>query len=86
MASNIAVLMAAVKAAQMLGISERKFHHLRVTDPDFPKPITLGPRCNRWRVADLQAYVDSRRTVDIKPEPAHLKGSRMPQARELQAA
>jgi hypothetical protein len=82
------LLVSAAEAADILGVSERKFHELR-HDPKFAatvKTVNLGPRCNRFRVADLQAYVDSLEPVPPVSEPAHLKGSRMPQTRELQAA
>lgn len=82
---RIRLLVSAAEAADILGVSERKFHELR-HDPKFPAAVNLGPRCNRWRVAELQSYVDSLEPVPLVSEPAHLKGSRMPQARELQAA
>lgn len=30
----------------------------RVREGTFPKPIRLGQRCTRWRVADVQAWLD----------------------------
>jgi predicted DNA-binding transcriptional regulator AlpA len=63
-------------AAEALDISERKLYQLWRNDPKFPKPITLGPRCNRWRMADLKAYVDAHPAVERAPEPGQLKKAR----------
>lgn len=29
-------------------------------DPNFPAPFTLSPGCTRWRLADLEAWEESR--------------------------
>lgn len=50
------LLLSAVEAANIIGVSERKYHALR-KNPDFPKPTVLGPRCLRWHVEDIQNWV-----------------------------
>jgi hypothetical protein len=52
------ILVDAPSAAAALSISERAFHSLRKR-PDFPKNATvvIGPRCIRFRVETLHAFV-----------------------------
>ncbi len=61
--------------AKIIDVSERKFHELRHT-PDFPKPVLLSPRCVRWRIDDLVAYVNKLQTVAALSEPAQLRHAR----------
>lgn len=66
---------AALDASRILGVSERKFHALRHT-PGFPQPIQLGPRCLRWRVAELQTWNESQTAIGAQPEPARIRMAR----------
>ncbi|NDW46550.1 AlpA family phage regulatory protein [Ruegeria sp. PrR005] len=34
------------------------------TDPSFPKPVVLSPGCTRWRLADLEAWEQSREVAE----------------------
>lgn len=44
-------------------------------DPDFPKPIRLGPGCTRFKVGDIRAYLAAKASASAKPKRAqHPKG------------
>lgn len=44
-------------------------------DPDFPKPIRLGPGCTRFKVGDIRVYLAMKTGASIKPKRAQrLKG------------
>ena len=36
-------------------------YHRMKTDPSFPKPIRMGPRCVRWEREAVEAWIASRR-------------------------
>ena len=69
------VLLSAPQAAQLLGISERRFHELR-RDPKFPAAVLLGPRCVRWHRAELIEFAQRLPRVSLLGEPAHLRVER----------
>ena len=72
------ILVDARSAAATLSISERAFHSLRKR-PDFPKNATvvIGPRCIRFRVETLHAFVLSL-VKEPQGEPIQLRRSREP--------
>jgi hypothetical protein len=72
------ILVDARSAAATLSISERAFHSLRKR-PDFPKNATvvIGPRCIRFRVETLHAFVLSL-VKEPQGEPIQLRRSRKP--------
>ena len=37
-------------------------------DPDFPKPIRLGPGCTRFKVGDIRVYLAMKTGASIKPK------------------
>lgn len=39
-------------------------------DPDFPRPIRLGPGCTRFKVGDIRAYLAVKASAPIKPKRA----------------
>ena len=39
-------------------------------DPDFPKPIRLGPGCTRFKVGDIRAYLAFKASASAKPKRA----------------
>ncbi|MCY4156228.1 MAG: AlpA family phage regulatory protein [Gammaproteobacteria bacterium] len=43
---------------EILGISRTTLHRM-VKEKRFPKPIELGPQARRWRIKDVQAWLDS---------------------------
>lgn len=47
--------------AAMLGVHERTCWRLAAMaeagQGDFPKPLRIGPRTVRWRLADVEAYL-----------------------------
>lgn len=34
-------------------------------DPTFPKPVQLTPGCTRWKLADLEAWEQAKKTMAI---------------------
>ena len=72
------ILIDASSAAAALSISKRAFHSLRKR-PDFPKDATvvIGPRCIRFRVETLHAFVLSL-VNEPQGEPIQLRRSRRP--------
>lgn len=63
------------RAAELLGVGVRTIHKLR-HDPSFPRPISLGARATRWRMAELAAWADGRPRIDGRAEPAELTRAR----------
>lgn len=61
------------QAAQLLGVSRRKFHSLRT---GLPAPVVLGARVVRWRTADLRGYVEQLAATGPRSEPSHLAAAR----------
>ncbi|MCB4862551.1 AlpA family phage regulatory protein [Sphingobium sp. PNB] len=55
----MAILLTDKEVATLMGISSRHVHRLRQTDPNFPKAISLGARCVRWKLAEVTAYVEA---------------------------
>jgi predicted DNA-binding transcriptional regulator AlpA len=72
---GLPVLLPALQAAQLLGISERRFHELR-REPGFPAAVLLGARCVRWHRDELAEYAKSLPRVTVLPEPKHLQAER----------
>lgn len=70
-----AALVGAKTGASLLDISERKFHELRKRE-DFPRPVVLGARVVRWRVAELMAWAASLPAESSRPEPEQLRRAR----------
>jgi predicted DNA-binding transcriptional regulator AlpA len=70
------LILDAIAAAKLIGISERAFHSAR-RHHSFPKPIDIfGPRRPRWRRTDLVAWVDARPALSTTEEPTRLQLSR----------
>jgi predicted DNA-binding transcriptional regulator AlpA len=51
----------ATEAAQVLGLSRSRMYQLRVTDPDFPRPVQVNAAGALWRVDDLEVYAANRK-------------------------
>jgi predicted DNA-binding transcriptional regulator AlpA len=66
------LLVAAPEGAQLLGISERRFHELR-RETNFPNAVLLGARCVRWHRHELAEYAQSLPRVTVLPGPRHLQ-------------
>jgi predicted DNA-binding transcriptional regulator AlpA len=64
----------APQGAQLLGISERRFHELR-HKAGFPLAVLLGPRCVRWHRAELIEFAQRLPRVALLPEPQQLKSA-----------
>jgi hypothetical protein len=69
--------------ARFLDITPRQVEVLR-RDPEFPKPVKLGPKSLRWKVSDLERYVASLPEAAPDPEPEQLAAAR--RARQAAAA
>lgn len=71
-----ASFLTSAQAAELIGVSERKFHELR-SEPWMPLPIELGPRALRWVRAELEeALVKNAPRTRALPEPEQLRDSR----------
>jgi predicted DNA-binding transcriptional regulator AlpA len=74
--SNVVpILVDAVEGAQLLRISERRFHELRHA-PGFPVAVVLGARCVRWLREELLDYARSLPRVAVLNEPAQFRARR----------
>ena len=62
-------LLTAFDCSLLLNVSVRRFHELRTT---LPAPVSLGPRCVRWRRADLLDWVARLPAAAAAPEPVQL--------------
>jgi predicted DNA-binding transcriptional regulator AlpA len=69
---SVSVLLSAPRAAQLLEISERRFHELR-REANFPEAVLLGARCVRWHREELVAYAKALPRATLLPEPRHLR-------------
>lgn len=59
--TNRVQLLTVKEVADMLGVHERTCWRLSAKadagQGDFPRPVRIGPRTIRWRLADVEAYV-----------------------------
>ena len=46
-------------------------------DPDFPKPIRLGPGCTRFKVGDIRAYLAAKASASSMPKRKQRKKGRV---------
>ncbi len=53
-------LLRAAEAAEYLGIAESTLWRW-TSNGKLPKPYRLSPRCTGWKIADLDAFVESTR-------------------------
>jgi len=67
-------LLTARQTARLLGVSIRALHYKR---DDLPAAIVLGPKCVRWRRADLIAFVEGLPAGNqARTEPPQLAAAR----------
>ena len=69
------LLVDAPEGADLLRISERRFHELR-REPGFPEAVVLGARCVRWHRDELATYAKGLPRVPLLPEPPHMERRR----------
>jgi predicted DNA-binding transcriptional regulator AlpA len=50
----------AKEAARITGLTEREVWRLASSDPAFPKPFKLSPKCTVFSYAVLKAWVESK--------------------------
>lgn len=50
-------LLTAAQVAEALNIARPSVYRLLANDPDFPRPIYVGPRSPRWREDHLDAWI-----------------------------
>lgn len=43
--------------------TSRSFVYDQIRTGKFPKPIKLGSRASGWRLSDIEAWIESRRTL-----------------------
>ena len=48
------------QVAQALAVTPRTIWRWAASDPHFPRPITLGEKCVRWRLRDVKWFIDRR--------------------------
>ena len=75
LSNMLPILVDAVEGAQLLRISERRFHELR-REPGFPAAVVLGARSVRWLREELVDYARSLPRVGVLGEPAQLQTRR----------
>lgn len=73
--SHYPLLVTAPQGAELLGISERRYHELR-REPGFPAAVLLGARCVRWHRHELAEYARGLPRVGVLDEPRHLQAKR----------
>ena len=69
------LLVDAAGAAKLLGVGRRTIFALRARG-DFPAPVVLASRTVRYRVVDLEAWLQRQPAEAERPEPAHLAAAR----------
>ena len=75
LSNAVPILVGAVEGAQLLRISERRFHELR-REPGFPAAVVLGARSVRWLREELVDYARSLPRVSVLDAPAQLQARR----------
>ena len=76
LSNTVPILVDSVEGAQLLRISERRFHELR-REPGFPAAVVLGARTVRWLREELVDYAArSLPRVGVLGEPAQLQARR----------
>ncbi len=51
------VLVTVSQVSEALGIARSSVYKLLATDPDFPRPVRVGPRSPRFREAEVEAWI-----------------------------
>ena len=74
-------LLSIAETAALLGISRTAFWSLR-SSGRFPPPADLGARSKRWRLTDVEAFIDARCRVErfIDPHPGMPRGKKREEA------
>ena len=75
LSNMVPILVDAVEGAQLLRISERRFHELR-REPGFPAAVVLGARSVRWLREELVDYARGLPRVGVLYEPVQLQARR----------
>jgi len=60
---SVRTLISARQGAKMTGVAESTWWEWARTFKDFPKPIRISPRCTRWDQAEIEGWLESRRTA-----------------------
>lgn len=53
------LLLTDTEAAALFGISRPTLWRWRKDVPNFPQPVKIGPRTVRYRLADIEAYINT---------------------------
>ncbi len=81
---SLPILLDAQEVAELLGVSERQVYALRKRG-DLPPPIQLGPRCVRYRRAEVEAMVEGWAAATIAEPPQLVRGKRAARGEEVAA-
>ena len=76
MRNVVPILLSDDEAAQLLGVSRRKFHELR-QEGWMPKPRILGPRLLKWVRSELELAVTTIPHQEESCEPERLRRARI---------
>lgn len=57
----------ATHAATYCDLGRSTFYRLRAQDPEFPKPVNLFGKVNRYDVHDLDRYIAHRKLKQVQP-------------------
>ena len=67
-------LMTAADVAAYLRMTRQGLWKLRRRDPSFPTPATLSPTSPRWRLADVDGWLESTRAACNERSPGTADG------------
>ncbi|AUQ57410.1 putative transcriptional regulator [Phaeobacter inhibens] len=56
-------LVSAKQGADYIGVTISTWWEWARTLPDFPKPLRISTRCTRWRRSEVDAFLESRRSM-----------------------
>ena len=66
----MSILLKFSEVAVRLNCTRQTVYKLVSTDPTFPRPIRLTPKCPRFRADEIEAWLADRQAEPVqKPEP-----------------
>jgi predicted DNA-binding transcriptional regulator AlpA len=48
------------EVAQRVACTKNHVWRRAKNEPEFPKPVSLGPKCTRWKGEDVEAFIEMR--------------------------
>lgn len=46
--------------AEMISVKPKSIYYIMKSDETFPQPITLSPRIKRWKLEDIQSWIEEK--------------------------